>query len=426
VTDEPSRPSYDVLAALVVSLREELVEVRAELQRSQTRITELEARLDQNSRNSSKPPSSDGLAKPAARTRSLRGKTSRKPGGQPGHDGTTLRQVARPQHEIPYEPAACGDCGQSLSGRPVTAVQRRQSFDLPAIRVEVTEHQLIERECVCGCRTRAAAPAGIDAPVQYGPRIAAIVVYLYVGQFLSKLRTGQAVAELFGIPISAGTVAAVTARAAAGLGDFLAHVRQALIDAQVIGVDKTGFRVAGRLHWVHCARTDKYTLISCHPKRGTAGIDDLGVLGRFRGVAVHDAWAPYDTYLDPQHQLCCAHALRELQAVADTAPNGQWCWAVQAADALVAMQRLVNAAQQTGEDQVDPVALDEQVHRYRSAAQIGASKTAERASKLMRKQFSGALDSGGRVEGPRLLQPRCPAQCDGHVCHGRGDQPDPL
>jgi transposase len=249
VPDDLPPPSVEVLAALVVSLREELTAVRAELNRAQTRIVELEARLAANSGNSSKPPSSDGLSKPAPKTRSLRGKTRREPGGQPGHDGTTLRQVTRPDHAVPHEPGPCGDCGRSLEDRPVTAIERRQSFDLPPVKIEVTEHQLVERECVCGHRTRGSAPAGIDAPVQYGPRIAAVVVYLYVGQFLSKQRTAQALAELFGTPLSAGTVAVFTTRAATGLREFLTVVRGRLADCEVVGFDETGLRVAGRLHW---------------------------------------------------------------------------------------------------------------------------------------------------------------------------------
>jgi transposase len=385
VPDDLPLPSVEVLVALVVSLGEELVAARAELERARTRIAGLEARLAANSGNSSKPPSSDGLSKPAPKTRSLRGKTRREPGGQLGHDGTTLRQVDSPDHEVPHEPGPCGGCGRSLSGRPVTAVERRQCFDLPPVKIEVTEHQLIERECVCGHRTRATAPAGVDAPVQYGPRIAAVVVYLYVGQFLSKKRTAQALAELFGTPLSAGTVATLTARAAGGLEEFLNLVRGRLVDADVVGFDETGLRVEGKLHWVHCARTDRYTLVTCHPKRGKAGIDDLGVLGRLRGVAVHDAWAPYDTYGDPEHQLCCAHALRELQAVADTTPTGQWCWATQTADALVAMQKLVDHAAEAGHDSVDEAALAEQVDRYRSAAVTGANDTAARTGTLMKK-----------------------------------------
>jgi transposase len=386
VPDDLAPPSYEVLAALVVSLREELIDTRAELARAVTRIAELEARLAANSGNSSKPPSSDGLAKPAPKPRSLRKKTGRKPGGQPGHDGTTLRHVAEPKHEVVHEPGACAGCGCPLAGRPITAVERRQSFDLPPVCIEVTEHQLVERECVCGQRTRGRAPAGVDAPVQYGPRISAIVVYLYVGQFLSRKRTAQALAELFGTPLSGGTVASLTARAAGRLDGFLAHVRDALAASDVVGFDETGLRVAGRLHWVHCARTDKYTLVTAHPKRGRKGIDDLGVLPGFVGVAIHDAWAPYDTYPDCEHQLCCAHVLRELQAVCDSVPDGVWCWAAQAADALVAMQTLVTDAIEAHRDSVEETTLAEQVHRYRSAALIGIDQTATRSDTLMRKR----------------------------------------
>jgi hypothetical protein len=227
--------------------------------------------------------------------------------------------------------------------------------------------------------------------VQYGPRITAIILYLYVGQFLSKKRTAQALAELFGTPVSEGTVAAMSKRAADRLGGFLDQLTDRLSQAEVAGFDETGLRVAGTLHWVHCARTDKYTLITCHPKRGTKGIDDAGVLGRFRGIAVHDAWAPYDTYTDVEHQLCCAHALRELAAVADTAPSdAQWCWADQAADALVAMQELVAEAIAAADSDLDQDALGEQVQLYRSATQIGVTATAARSDKVMKKH--NALD----------------------------------
>jgi transposase-like protein len=252
--------------------------------------------------------------------------------------------------------------------------------------VQVTEHQLIARRCGCGATTCGTAPEGVTAPVQYGPRITAIVLYLYVGQFLSKKRTAQALAELFGTPVCEGTVATMTKRAADRLADFLTQVTDRIAGSEVAGFDETGLRVAGRLHWVHCARTSEYTLITCHPKRGRKGIDDAGVLTRFRGVAVHDAWAPYDTYTDVDHQLCCAHAQRELQAIADAAaPEADWCWAAQAADALVALQTLVAEAIAAGANALDPDALDEQVRLYRSAAQIAITQTAARSGKVMNK-----------------------------------------
>src|SRR6195256_4272874 len=225
--------------------------------------------------------------------------------------------------------------------------------------------------CSCGTTTCGAAPEGVTAPVQYGPRITAIILYLYVGQFLSKKRTAAALAELFATPVSEGTVATMTKRAVDGLDDFLDEVTDRIAASEAAGFDETGLRVAGKLHWVHCARTGKYTLITCHPKRGRKGMDDAGVLDRFRGVAVHDAWAPYDSYLDVEHQLCCAHVLRELQAVTDTAADADWCWATQATDALTAMQKLVADAIATAAEALDPDALAKQVKLYRSAVRIG-------------------------------------------------------
>jgi transposase len=372
------RPSYEELAELVVRQAERIGRLEAE-------VAELRRQLGQNSRNSSKPPSSDSpFMKPEPK--SLRRRSGRRPGGQPGHPGSTLALVAKPNERRRHEPGPCTGCGASLADAPEVGMERRQVFDLPPMTVRVTEHQLIARRCGCGTTGCGTAPAGVSAPVQYGPRLTAIVLYLYVGQFLSKKRTAQALAELFGTPVCEATVASMTRRSAGGLGEFLTQVKDRIAASEVAGFDETGLRVAGALHWVHCARTGKYTLITCHRRCGRKGIDDAGVLARFRGVAVHDAWAPYDTYVDAAHQLCCAHALRELAAVADSAgSDADWCWATQAGDALVAMQKLVAEAIAAGADAVDPDALDKQVQLYRSAAQIGLTQTAARTGKLMRK-----------------------------------------
>jgi transposase len=380
------RPSYDELADLVVAQARVIEQLRVEVAELRAENAELKRRLGMNSTNSSKPPSSDSpFVKPAPK--SLRRKSGRKPGGQPGHPGSTLSLVTDPDERVRHEPAGlCLGCGTALAAAPEVGVERRQVFDLPPIRVRVTEHQLIARRCRCGVTTCGQAPQDVTAPVQYGPRIIAIILYLYVGQFLSKKRTAQALAELFGTPVSDATVVRVTKRAADGLGEFLGVVADRIATADVAGFDETGLRVAGALHWVHCARTDRYTLITCHAKRGKDGIDDAGVLGRFRGVAVHDAWAPYDTYLDAEHQLCCAHALRELQAVADTTPaDAPWCWAIQTADTLVAMHHLVTEALTADATSVNAEALSRQIQLYRSAVQIGISQTAARSDAVMRK-----------------------------------------
>lgn len=374
-------PSLAQLLALVEQLR-------AENARLVERVAELEARLARNSMNSSQPPSSDGLAKPSPKSR--RGRSGRKPGGQPGHPGRTLEQVEAPDEVRRYEPVACGGCGADLADAKQTGVVRRQVFDIPPTPVRVVEHRLIERRCGCGVSTCGQAPDGVDAPVQYGPRITAILIYLYVGQFLSKQRTAQALGELFGVPISPGTVAAASERAAGeveGCG-FLDLVRDQLAKAPVAHFDETGFRVAGKLHWVHSASTGKYSLITVHAKRGTAAMNAAGVLPAFTGIAVHDAWAPYDTYTSADHALCGAHLLRELTAVIDAAPAGQYCWAGQAHDALLDLKRLLDDAVEAGHTSLDAQTLAQQTHLLASAANIGAAENRHRASKLAKKHHA--------------------------------------
>lgn len=373
-------PSYAQLLELIELLRSEnakLVE----------RVTELEARLAQNSKNSSKPPSSDGLAKPTPKSR--RGRSGRKPGGQSGHPGRTLERVESPDEVRRHEPAACGGCGGDLAGAAQTGVVRRQVFDIPQTPVRVVEHQLVQRRCGCGVTTCGRAPDGVDAPVQYGSRITAILIYLYVGQFLSKQRTARALGELFGVPISAGTVAAASSRAGRDVkgSGFLDRVRDLVAESSVAHFDETGFRVAGKLHWVHSASTGKYSLITVHAKRGTAAMDAAGVLPAFTGVAVHDAWAPYDTYTQADHALCGAHVLRELTAVVDATPTG-YCWAQQAHDALLGLKKLVDDAVEASRAGVDPQALANHTHLLRSAANIGAADNRLRGSKLAKKHHA--------------------------------------
>jgi transposase len=150
-----------------------------------------------------------------------------------------LAQVADPDEPLLHEPGRCAGCGADLTGAPRVGLERRQVFDLPPMRVRVTEHQLITRRCGCGASTCGAPPASVMAPVQYGPRITAIIVYLYVGQFLSKKRTATALAELFGTPVSEGTVAAMTARTADTLREFCDVVGGRIAQAPVAGCGRT-------------------------------------------------------------------------------------------------------------------------------------------------------------------------------------------
>lgn len=326
---------------LIQELREELKQrgqVEAQLR---ARIAELEAARRTTSRNSSKPPSADG---PGARPRSLRRPSGRGPGGQVGHEGSTLEMTSRPDVVVEHRPWVCGGCEGALPGQgPVVAVERRQVFDLPEpIRLQVVEHQLATVACPnCAALTKADAPPGAPRQVHYGARVRALATYLVSAQHLTIQRCADLFADLFGAPISPGTITSIITGVAEQIHtSFAPAAADAIAASPIAHVDETGFTIAGRTQWVHSISTPEWTWIAPHAKRGRLATDDIAVLPRFTGILVHDAWAPYDTHADLHgHQLCCAHLLRELQAVTDNHHHtpSQWCWAEQTASALRAI-----------------------------------------------------------------------------------------
>jgi transposase len=378
VSASPS-PSYDELVARVA-------ELTALLEQAFARIADLEARLKQSSSNSSRPPSSDGLAKPAPK--SLRGRSGRGPGRPEGQDGVTLERFANPDVVIRHLPQVCAGCGDSLAGAVDAGMTWRQLVDVPPVKPQVTEHQLITLVCGCGHHTTAAAPAEAVAPVVYGSRLAGIGVYLLHGQFLSVSRTAAALKDLFGVPVAAATVAGWVKRTALGIIEkVLPVIAGRIAAAPVAHFDETGLRTAGRLAWLHSASTATDVLLAVHPKRGTKAMDAIGILPRFHGVAVHDAWAPYDTYTHMAHALCNAHALRELIYVTDTATGPAAVHAAQAITALRWLNRLVIDACITDQP-CDPDTVAHYQLMLRSAVVLGAQATAERAGKLQRKHHA--------------------------------------
>jgi len=279
------------------------------------RVTALEVRLGMNSSNSSKPPSSDGYAKPAPK--SLRRKSGRKRGGQPGHPGTTLRQVAEPDIVKMHLPEYCV-CGHCLQEDPVHHVERRQVFELPEKLFEVREHQLAAKICVqCGRMVRANAPSEAPAAVQYGPRFRAALVYLRNYQLLPYNRLAQLCGDLFGAAVSKRTIEVAQQQAYEALASFEQAVRRQLTQEEVLHADETGMRVNGKRQWFHSLSTPSLTVYQVHPKRGSEAIEDNGVIPAFKGILVHDCWSPYFRYGD-EHALCGAHLLRELVGVCES------------------------------------------------------------------------------------------------------------
>lgn len=293
----------------IAGLRAVIAELQAQNAAFSVRVAELERQLGLHSGNSGKPPSSDGLKKPP-RTSSLRQRSGKATGGQPGHPGKTLSRVAEPDVTVDHFPSCCGGCGAVLEPASATGHTARQVFDLPAPQpLIVTEHRAHQCRCAaCGAQTRAAFPADVTAPVQYGARIAAIVVYLLHAQFLPEKRLAAVIADLFDVSLSAATIAAMSRHYADRFAVFAIAVRDLVAAAPVKHLDETGFRVGGKTQWLHIASTIWLTFYRTSPKRGS-------LPQAMSGIVVHDHWKPYYTLAGVLHALCNAHHLRELQAL---------------------------------------------------------------------------------------------------------------
>lgn len=304
------------LLTLLCALQKRVRQLERELSDCQGQFKKLQGRLALNSRNSSQPPSSDGLAKAPAPI-SLRQKTGRRAGGQPGHPGRTLLVIETPDHVRLHalERCPCGLCsGRSLRHQPVIGHEKRQVFELPEKLLEVTEHRAEIKVCpVSGRNVRASFPEAVSAPAQYGPRFRSAMVYLSFYQMVPHERLTQLSEDLFGQPLSEATVVSAGQRTERNLAVFEQTVRELLVQAPVVHVDETGFRVAGQLHWLHAASTTRLTFYGVHPKRGTQAMDDLDLIPRCRGWLVHDHFKPYFTYRECLHALCNQHHLRELR-----------------------------------------------------------------------------------------------------------------
>ena len=285
-----------------------------------------------------------------------------------------------PDKKVRHRPARCGCCGKSLKNAPVTAVERRQVIDIPPVKAVTTEHQMLTVKCGCGCETKAQAPDGVTAPVQYGPRIMGTGIYLWHGQFLSRDRACQALSDMFGCaPVARRARRRRAEDRRASSRPRWPRSPGTWSPRRSSHFDETGFRTAGKLAWVHSASAGKFALFTVHAKRGKDGMKAAGVLPFFAGIAVHDAWAPYDTFGNVAgHALCGAHVLRELVAVTETGTDLDRTWAQQAIDALLALNEAAEAARAAGQAAIDPETRTKHEDWYRQAAATGIALNAAR------------------------------------------------
>jgi transposase len=305
VRDEPtSAPSYEELAGLVKAQAEEIERLKA-------RIDELERRLGQNSGNSGKPSSGDPVAERQRqaedRAKRSEGQAKRRRGKQRGRRGQTLEMSAAPDEIVEHRPGLCRSCGAGLHDGERIGYAARQVVDLPEIKPQVTEHRAITYRCGCGTETSGAFPDHVRSPVSYGPRVRAIVAYLLARQHIPNRRVAEAMADLFGVEISTGTVDGIYAEAARRLKGFIAALVVLLRSLPVLHVDETTDRVGTTNCWMHVASTGLYTLIHASVTRGPKAIDEAGVLRGYRGVIVHDRLAMY-WKLKAKHAVCGAHS----------------------------------------------------------------------------------------------------------------------
>jgi transposase len=333
---------------------------------------ELKRRLARNSRNSSQPPSAD-RPEQVVPPRSLRGKTGRKPGKQPGTQGFTLTLVDDADVIVDHVPDACGGCGAGLDTAVLVGVVRRQVTDVPAVAVTVTEHRLQRRRCACGCVTSAAAPTGVaDAPASYGPNVRAWVVYALVFQHIPVARVAELIRDLCGATPSTGWICGVLRQTAAALVQVEKLIRTLLTAAHILHVDETGAKVTGARWWLHVAATETLTSYHLDRSRGRAAIDEFGVLDGFTGTVVHDAWASYNGYPDCKHAFCGAHIARELVAASETHPCQHW--PSQALDALFGLNTAAHDARDQRRSVIPPQIAEPLLHAWRQAILVGLAE----------------------------------------------------
>ena len=377
----------------VRELNQELKEAR-----QQTRLAKEAhlAHLLKNSQNSSQPPSTD----PRKRTRSLREKSGRKPGGQVGHRGATLNFVAPPDRLRIHVPKECYLCGSSLSGSVVESTERRQVHDLPPQKIEVTEHQSQTKVCGrCGVRNKAEFPAGVNAPVQYGAGVRSVAAYLMGYQLLPYDRCAEAMNDLFNCHVSPGTLATLLKGCAGELVEPMMLIKEGLRKSAVIGVDETNLRVEGRQDWVHVSATDQLTLLVHDLRRGAPAISEIDILPQYQGVAVHDGFSSYDQYRQCRHAQCNAHILRELNYVIETS---QPQWAAEMKALLLEIKVAVDNARESGRKKLAPCRKAEFLRKYDESIEAATKLYGTLRRKKGRTKQPPATESPIRAAGRKL------------------------
>ena len=330
-----------------------IAELSAEIASLNQTIKELKEQLNKNSKNSSKPPSSDGLKKPAVnKNKSLRESSGKKQGAQEGHDGVHLSVISDPDHIENHMHSDCTGCPHRAECLSKACIKETRHEIDTVVTVDVTAHNAIEvRECPLhgGVKT-GSFPENIKATVQYGKNLQAMVVAFNTVGAVSINRTHEILSSVFNIPLATGTIKNMVTRCAESLKDTYERIRLKMTMLGLVHCDETGSRVDGKTCWVHVASDQDYTYLTISQKRGQIGMDAADVLPHVRGIIVHDCWGSYWKYQDVTHAICCAHLLRELNGVIENHP--EQTWAARFKKLLLDMKKVRDKALLSEEDEV--------------------------------------------------------------------------
>jgi transposase len=353
------------LRELIEELIETIENQQREIDKLWYEVKRLQDQLKLDSHNSSKPPSTDqGRATSRMKVVSLRKSTGKKPGGQEGHPGTTLRAVSNPDHIAPHKVSACLGCGKDLSSTPVAEIEKRQVFDIPPLKLEVTEHQSEVKICPrCHAMNHGGFPAGVTQPVQYGERAKSFAVYLNQYQLIPYQRVTEMFEDLFGQPISQGTLLNAIETSYCNLESTENWIKSGILNSYSAHFDETGLYRSGKRVWLHSASTEEFTYYFPHLKRGHVAMDDAGILPNYKGVAVHDHWEPYNSYEGCSHAFCNAHHLRELTRAYE---QGGASWAKEMKELLVEIKGQVEEAKDSGKQALESSLVGSYHQRYQN------------------------------------------------------------
>jgi transposase len=376
-SDEEIGAAYDQGKEAVIKLFHETISRLAE------RLQRIEDQLAKNSNNSGKPPSSDGLKK---KTRSLRQPSGKKSGGQPGHPGHTLKAVAKPDQVELHCVKECRHCHTSLEGVAAQGHEKRQVFDVPPVRLQVTEHRAEIKECPnCHQKTTGEFPEAVTQVVQYGPVLKAQLVYFNQYQLVPLERTAEIIAALYGQSVGEATIVEACAQTAQQVEPIYRATKEELqVTEDPVGLDETGGRIAKKLWWLHVSCTDWLTYLEAHEKRGGKALDHIDILPKRKGIVVHDGYRSYYQYEEASHALCNAHHLRELKFIQEQYRQG---WAFDLEKLLLEIKQTVEEAQPAA-DNLSPQQLANFAARYDAilAAGLQLFPLAEPAAPIPKKR----------------------------------------